>query len=298
MAKKFYNAAKAATSRWRNAARVRTKIVIRTLNMPRLYLVSSLKSHAYEDAFEDVETYCVFIGNPRSGHSLIGALLDAHPHVIMAHEFDALYYVQVGFSKEQLFYLLLENSRVCAQTGRKSSPYSYAVPNQWQGQFTKLRVIGDKRGGRSTRRLYADPQLMQRLRDTVGARIKFIHVIRNPYDNISTLSRRRYKSLTRSMEHYFYNCGAVAALKKQIDPPDIFEVKHEDFIAHPGARLRELCHFLGVDAAEDYLRDCASIIYELPHKSRYDVKWSPELLDLVKGRMRQFPFLQGYTFED
>jgi hypothetical protein len=33
-----------------------------------------------------LRAFCLFIGYPRSGHRLIGALLDAHPDVAIAHE--------------------------------------------------------------------------------------------------------------------------------------------------------------------------------------------------------------------
>ena len=41
----------------------------------------------------------MFIGYPRSGHSLIGSLLDVHPNAIVAHELDALKFVGAGFGK-------------------------------------------------------------------------------------------------------------------------------------------------------------------------------------------------------
>jgi hypothetical protein len=42
--------------------------------------------------FEQIEA-CLFIGYPRSGHSLIGSLIDAHPHAALGHELDLLKYV-------------------------------------------------------------------------------------------------------------------------------------------------------------------------------------------------------------
>ena len=78
-----------------------------------------------------VERYCMFIGYPRSSHSLVGSLLDAHPEMVIAHEQDALRHVRPWYSREQLFYLLLENSRRFTEAGRTWTGYSYAVPNQY-----------------------------------------------------------------------------------------------------------------------------------------------------------------------
>ncbi|ODS34824.1 MAG: hypothetical protein SCARUB_00084 [Candidatus Scalindua rubra] len=86
-------------------------------------------------------------------------------------------------------------------------------------------------------------------------------------------------------------------IKKQTQEEYFFNLRHEPFIESPENYLKELCHFLGVDAPSDYLNDCASIVFKSPHKSRNDIKWSQELIDLVKKRMGEFPFLHGYSYE-
>ncbi|KAJ7371717.1 hypothetical protein OS493_023052 [Desmophyllum pertusum] len=40
--------------------------------------------------YDGVETFVMFIGYPRSRHSLVGAILDAHPEIIIPHEYDVL----------------------------------------------------------------------------------------------------------------------------------------------------------------------------------------------------------------
>ena len=110
----------------------------------RRFIQSLAGGFAHRAAFRDLETFCTFIGYPRSGHTLIGSLLDAHPQAMIADELDALRYNQAGFSRRQIFYLLLRNSRISAAGGRERTGYHYRVPGQWQGRFEKLRVIGDK----------------------------------------------------------------------------------------------------------------------------------------------------------
>ena len=43
---------------------------------------------------DEVERVCLFIGHPRSGHSLVGAMLDAHPDLCIAHELDMLAFLR------------------------------------------------------------------------------------------------------------------------------------------------------------------------------------------------------------
>jgi len=247
--------------------------------------------------FDDVKTYCMFIGYPRSGHSLIGSLLDAHPDMIIGHELDAMTYIEAGFSKLQIYYLLLENARAFSSSGSMRTGYTYAVPNQWQGKFWTIRIIGDKKGGGSNRRLLDNPELLPLMQKTIDDDMKFIHVIRNPYDNISTMSLRKARlDLKTAIEKYFGLCETVAHVKKQVRREDIFELRHEAFLDNPRFWLSKLCHFLGAETSEDYVEACASIVNKSPHKSRHEAFWNDELLDIIKKRMEQFSFLEGYSY--
>lgn len=271
------------------------------LDITKTYLTSSLESSKHEELFKDLETYCMFLGYPRSGHSLVGSLLDAHPNMVIAHELDALKYIQARFSDKQIYYLLSEKSRDFTENGRAWNGFLYQVPNQWQGRFEKLKVIGDKKGGGSTQRLRDNPDLLRRMRNTIKLKIKFVHITRNPYDNISTITLKTQQdnfNLTGGIEFYFSLCKTIAEIKKQINSDDLFEAKHESFIDDPQPVLKRLCNFLGVEASDGYLNDCASVVFKSPHQSRHDVTWTPELIDRVKKRIDQFDFLDGYTYEN
>jgi hypothetical protein len=252
-----------------------------------------------KNLFNDIETFCLFIGHARSGHSLVGSLLDAHPNAIIAHELGMLDFIQIGCNKSQIYYLLLENSHAFATEGRAWTGYSYQVPNQWQGRFKRLQIIGDKKGASTTKNLRDKPELLQLLRKRINTPIKFIHVIRNPYDNIATMTKRPGAdfALDEKIQGYFSLCGTVANLKTQVPDADILDLRHEDFIADPKSCLSRLCHFLGLEVSNDYLDDCASIIFKTPHQSRHKLQWSAAAIDLVKRKIDNFAFLEGYSFE-
>jgi hypothetical protein len=152
----------------------------------------------------------MFIGYPRSGHSLVGSLLDAHPNVVIAQECDVLKFVRMGFGRKTIYPTLLLNSRmILSQRGREWSGYSYHVPGQWQGRYAKLVVIGDKKAGRSTDRLMRNPDLLSKLQKAVRVPTKVIHVVRNSYDNITTIARASKKSLEEAIDFYFSLCRTV-----------------------------------------------------------------------------------------
>ena len=85
----------------------------------------------------------MFVGYPRSGHTLIGSLLDAHPHIVIANELDIFQkwteWAEAEKTRENLLNKMYENSCIQAQgKGYRSATKvgrTYSVPNQWQGKY-------------------------------------------------------------------------------------------------------------------------------------------------------------------
>ena len=116
--------------------------------------------------YDGVETFVLFIGHARSGHSLIGAILDAHPEIIIPHEYNLLEKwrnnkLESGSGlKTRVFFALHALSRFQAMFGNRAEvyrfdgKYSYFVPGQWQGTYKdRLKVqsgvrVGGNRGER------------------------------------------------------------------------------------------------------------------------------------------------------
>ena len=249
--------------------------------------------------FSSVELFCLFAGYPRSGHSLVGSLLDAHPDATFAHELHVLRYVKYGYSREQIFGMLVDSSAEHAAEGREATDYSYAVPDQWQGRARTLRVIGDKRGGTTIRKLRARPHLLPRMQRRIGLPIRWIHVVRNPFDNIATIHLRgRDRSLEDAAAHYFKMVEGVVWLKQQLDAHQMLDLRHEDLLARPEERITRLCEFLGLAPEPDYVKAAAGIIWPEAHRTRHDVAWSDELRRSVEKQIAATPFLASYSFED
>lgn len=120
--------------------------LVRNAHLPVSYATSLISGLRERKRFADIETYRMFVGYGRSGHSLVGALLDAHPEAVIAHELDAARYFRAGFTRNQVYWLILRNDRAFARGGATARiEYTYAIPNQWQGRHRRLRVIGDTR---------------------------------------------------------------------------------------------------------------------------------------------------------
>lgn len=273
------------------------------LRFARHYIDSYYHGRRQRSLFQGVQTCCLFIGHARSGHSIVGALLDAHPNIILPDEVDTLQYLADGFSRDQIYHLLLARSAKQAGKGRKKmgrdgKTLSYFVSGQWQGRFARLDVIGDSKAGKSTQYLAENPALIQALQTTLKpARLKWLHVIRNPYDNISTLILRGGRTFDNAIERYFENCKALVDLRPHIRDEDVFALRQEDFLEQPKRYLQRICDFLGVGATEEYLDACAGILYTSPARSRYRVDWSKDHIDRVKQQIAAFDFLRGYSYD-
>jgi len=245
------------------------------------------------------DRYCLFMGAPRNGHSLVGSMLDAHRNVVMAHELGVPKYLLAHFSVRQLQLLLIANARRHAASGRRHIHYSHAIRGQWQGRYEDLRVIGDKHGEGFLLSVRARPWLAHALIERLDP-LYLIHVIRNPFDAIASVAGtgKRNKSPEQVIGYFDRLYETLTRVQEQLPPGRLHEVRFEDLQSHPREQLGMVCRFLDVDPTADYLDACASIVLrELPDR-RNQVHWDDSSRQRVEALIRKYPFLSGYAYED
>ncbi|EDO30408.1 predicted protein [Nematostella vectensis] len=233
--------------------------------------------------YDHVNTFVVFIGYPRSGHTLVSSLIDAHPHAIIANEFDIignwLAWNDEQRNKYFLFDQLYKNSRTEAKTGLRSSVkhmFNYSVKGQFQGKFKgSLKVIGAKKGGKLTKQLtkqkQADvmDQIMKTLNDTSALEREIVRY----FDLVA-----RNQILIRKYKH------------------NLHEIQSTDLISKPRETLRRVCSFLNLTCSKKYLDDCAKIVYKRPSRTRYSVVWTDTQIRRTLSTLKRFAFLKNFTF--
>lgn len=285
-----------------------------------------------------VRTLVQFAGFPRSGHSLVGSLIDAHPDAVVAHELDLMGLVGHGLSRDELFALLCSNSAEFERHGRHWNGYAYRVPTGTGGTSSRPTVLGDKKADWAVRRVREDPDLLRRLSSVLdGVRAAWVVVVRNPFDNVATMSLRDGRAydririasasprefrrrLTRAqrrraeegrdgprvpaavlpemVEDYAGLCAGVAAMQAHVRPEDWLVLRHEDLVADPVPTLGRLFGFLGLTAAPALLQATAGAVSSSPHLSRHDLAWSDATLARVEELTLTHDFLRGYAFDD
>jgi len=259
---------------------------------------------------QTLRTFVLFIGYGRSGHSLVGSLLDAHKNAVVAHELRAVDLILAGESFDSLCQKIIENSEyyAAAKTGRfqseggkafSSDSYLYAVPGGYQGCHEQLQVIGDKSGGWTTRMLERKPKLLRKILNRSRLPVKWIHVVRNPYDMLATSTKRaKLKSVPMGKVKTFgARCRVNEGLIQSVGEESVHTFKHENLIENPELELTRLCDFLELTASDDFVEACSSIVYKKPHRSRKEVKWSAGVKKKLQKFINRFGFLSGYSFE-
>ena len=273
----------------------------------------------------DAETFVQFAGFPRSGHSILGSILDAHPDALVSHELDVMGLVRADVPMDEVFALIRANSAEFEAAGRNWNGFSYAVPGAHGGRSDRLRVLGDKKADWALRHLMADPALLGRLEAGLdGRRNAWIAVIRNPWDNVATLSLRkgrRYDQLRIDagdgrefaerlaaeqgkaiasevladvQDDYAALCDGLAALKARVRAADWFELRQDDLIANPAGTIRRLLGFLGLNDPDGYSDRASGIVATTPSPTRERVAWSLDRRERMHGLINRHGFLAGF----
>lgn len=269
-----------------------------------------------------------FAGFPRSGHSILGSILDAHPQALISHELDLMGIVDAGFEREEIFALIEANSRGFEENGRYWNGFCYAVPGGQGGRADPARVMGDKKGDWALRRLLDSPDLLSRLQARMdGVEPCWISVIRNPFDNVATLSLRKGReydrlriaahddaafrdaltkekgravsgtALPEMAEDYARLCDGLSALKARVPGRNWLEIRHEALVADPVSQLERMLDFLGLADTGDFCTLAAGIVSSQVNLTRHEVAWNPELKARIEGLIGQHDFLHGYSFD-
>ena len=293
----------------------------------------TLNSIYYRNDFKDIRTIVLTIGFNRSGSSLLGYLLTAHPNIIIADEVSHQIVAQIKFSfvdggmdylrrryegplsilfseilrTDQLRYqhynsiLSLHNEaqqEIYKRSEDRSERY-IRVPNQYQGRFERLKIVGVKNSYENTFVLLRNNTLVNLRRHCKerDIKLKFLFTIRNPYDLISRMFIVNLFTEEKAVKIFKDRCKRLEELLKRIDSQDIFLNRHEDICKDPRRQLARLCDFLQVPIPAGYTEDCASQVVQEPYKSRLDIDWSPQLKQTVAAMIEKYDFLLGYDWE-
>ena len=275
-----------------------------------------------KEVVDGVKKFIFFIGWARSGHSIVGSLLNAHPNMVVSYEYNVFNKIQSSNTKSSLFDAIYQRSIPVNGTDMTSykKGYTLFVDNSWQGKFHQLEVIGDKSGDVSA--LTTPEEYKSRyktLSEVVGIPILMLCVIRNPFDVISTTlfyenirvkwknmvatgevseTKKKVfyaKSVNATIEKFFYIADAVTEHCVK-NSSQCLIVHSVDLVRDTRGTMKQLCTFLEVGCYEFYLQQCQEKVFSELSKSRKLVNWSQEQINEVERKMKDYHFFDRYSF--
>jgi hypothetical protein len=192
-----------------------------------------------------------FPGQAHNGHTLIAAILDSHPEVSIANDYDATteaHARRASYDPSQW----------------DGNPYSYRLPGQ--GGIKNATIVGTTGGP---------------LRFDVGTGYEFyIAILRHPLDVIGS-RYRRHKNRSETPEEDTFR-SYEASLIGMAAVPSIY-MSYERFVSDPESGLIVLMEQLGLSFDNEWLDNAISIVNPSTFLSRQYFPWTAGYLSRVRN---------------
>lgn len=78
----------------------------------------------------------------------------------------------------------------------------------------------------------------------------------------------------------------------------VLDIPGHETVLRPRETIKKLCNHLGVTCSEDYLQKCSKIMYGTPSITRNKIVWTEELKSRVTELIKNYPFLEHYSFDE
>jgi len=260
----------------------------------------------------------MFFASGRSGHSWLGAVLDASPTAMLANQRNTFAdYFDEGMTREELYTALAYNSWNCGNNGWLQV-YNYSVPGLWQGGIDSkesLEVIGDKAGGTSLHRLkqwieekagksfdlaFGDYDSIPGLADHVNSRFneylsvikaepRFIVNIRHPGNIVATRNSRVKPNQEEILADVAIH-DILARIRSSLWAMENVGKKQqwhlvvtEEFAMNTEEELHKLCKFVGIKCPQIMMETIVGQTHHNVHNTWTTFNWQEKhLLDYNK----------------
>ena len=240
--------------------------------------------------------WVTFVGEGRSGHTIVSAILGSHPHMRMGEEQKYISkYIRSGWTREQII-----EHNLASGVGRARKLLEF--PNILTHE-EPLLAIGDKCGWDAVmeyRKRGAAPTLITDFGVHMRMPVKTIVTLRHPLDNISAwVDSNKYKRVysdeplryRRMIRRYKqFHDAAIPLLENQ----DIFYLHNEELIADPYVVIGQLADWIGLSHDQEWLDDCASRVFKKPNQRRSEIDWPEEYVKRVTDYIESCPLMGKY----
>lgn len=239
-----------------------------------------------------LQSLVLFVGNARSGTTLVRSLLDAHPDVVLGNEVHILDRLCAGEDWLTVAGRIFESADRFRRTPVWEG-YRYDVRRS--KRQPAVLVIGDKKAGASARSFMKDLFLLDRLAEWSPVPVRIVHCVRNPFDVITTKTIRNGRTLRWNLARYFEAEQTAAYLHDQLGAGRFCRIYLEELIAEPRMVLTSLLNALDLTADSDYLDNCEAVIFDRPSRTRDKQPWNDDDIAEATRKASQCPHLFRYV---
>jgi hypothetical protein len=232
--------------------------------------------------------WLAFCGYPRSGHTLVAAILNANPNCMISNQLNI-------FSNDKIDMNYIRSYSLITGTWKPTTQVPH-VPKQ------EITIIGDKTGHRTVEILNSLPQRLGMIKSQIGVPMKWIHVVRNPFDNLATWAKLNYENnkqrsqsqhLNNVIEKYIKLNETIARLRKS---EDVLTVRHEYVITRMHNTLEEMANFLDISFDPIWRDNVRNTVWKKPRVTRRQIPWTQKQKGIVHDIIDQYEWLKGYDF--
>lgn len=253
------------------------------------------------------KTFVTFACSGASGHTIIAAILDAHPNCMIGEEKKVIH---SKWPKDKVFQQCFKDSQNRVNSTKCYRNTIGKIPDQWQGKYhNELLVLGDKCGwdvvgprldsGPTTRRL-------NRFRNVIKPTDhKVIHVIRNPFDIVSAWhslkAGRKHeehkRDINKAIDLYEKYARLIQGTYYEMDFPleKIIQIRNEDLCRNPEKEILKLSEFLELPINNSWLESSMRVVRPV-HRRINEVIWPTPAKKRVDEIIKKYWFLDGYEF--
>lgn len=206
------------------------------------------------EQFSDVNTFLLFLGAPRSGHTLISEFINAHRNAHISRKING------GFRylcKEQYY-------QSCIDFKEDMFRHRYYVPGQYQGTYLNLNCVGMRNATVTTEWYGSKLSRAKRLSEYYGIPVKFVHVYRDPIENIAKISRYNKLSIIQAANWYVSLISKTRLIENTVSNGTFYKFCHEDLYDKPSTVLSNLLRYLQLEEDEALVDSFSKIIWDSP----------------------------------
>mmetsp|Transcript_33228 Transcript_33228/g.93160 ORF Transcript_33228/g.93160 Transcript_33228/m.93160 type:complete len:320 (+) Transcript_33228:72-1031(+) len=292
-------------------------------------LIFSILAHSRgESTYRNVTRFLLFVGHARTGHTLVGSIIDSHPNAIVANEADVLGRVlkkpeamvcgngytdcdQTDLDKIRSFVtsVIVSNSKQNRNSGRFQTGYDYTIR---VNKSEIVLVLGDKKGGMTTSLLLKNngslfDERVSVLQRAFGVPVVFFHVLRNPFDMIATQAFRNqfghkvhfdsfknvsFDRITKAVKQFVAGEEAIAEMKK--GKYEVIDFFYEDLLDHTQKELERYAEVLNLPFSKLWRTEVEKLVYPTSHATRDLMAWPRDVYEVLKAFCEHVPLLSRY----